>query len=120
MKPKSEQKTPHGNTQYPQGWNQLLQAAEPETWLIEPVELEPFKITLAKGTLRVFKTLVNGPLACPSRLRISDRVLILRRDYGLKITTEMYPGNGHSECQRFGVYFLQDKAIRVSLNKEAA
>mgnify|MGYP001800072087 CR=1 FL=1 len=119
MKPK--QKQPPTSTRYSQSWNPLEQAQPPETWLIEPKEGEAFEVRFpANGTLRVFKTLVKAPLACPSRLRISDRILILRRDYGLNITTEMYPGNGQSECQRFGVYFLEDKATRVSDHEEAA
>ena len=71
-------------------WSSFPTASGAETWeLTLPGEV-PRQVTLSKGNLRVFKAIQEAPLYCASRVRISDRVLILKRDYGGNITTHMF------------------------------
>lgn len=95
-------------------------------WADLPTETAPaqYEITLADGTTSIIKlakdnrtllaALINQPVYCASPVRISDRVCILRHEYGVPITKQMYANDKATGRAKFGVYFLDAKARRVS------
>ncbi|WP_073333838.1 hypothetical protein [Wenxinia saemankumensis] len=64
---------------------------------------------LSKRNRQVLDALRQGPVYCASPVRLSDKVLILKRDYGLDIETIRIDGD---EEGRFGVYRLVS-AVRL-------
>ncbi|WP_299739083.1 hypothetical protein [uncultured Roseobacter sp.] len=77
-------------------------------------------ITLAKGNRVILDALLAQPVYCASPVRISDRVCILRREYGVPITKEMYENDTATDRARFGVYFIGDGVKRLSDVEDAA
>jgi hypothetical protein len=53
-------------------------------------------------------------------VRISDRVCILRHEYGVPIIKEMYENDAATDRSKFGVYFLDCRVERLSDNGSAA
>ena len=70
-------------------------------------------ITVAKGNRIILDALMQQPVYCASPVRISDRVCILRRDYGVPITKEMYSHDTATDRAKFGVYFLSGNVRRI-------
>lgn len=62
--------------------------------------------TVSKGNRRVLDALIRGPVYAASPVRISDRVCILRNQYNVPITIEMYENDTDTDRARYGVYFL--------------
>lgn len=106
--------TPPPNSQRNMSWDDFPQAQSPETFELVSPSGDIHNITLGKGTLRVFKALVNGPLYAASPVRISDRILILKQDHGVNIQTLMFNNDRVTGRQRFGVYVLMDTARRLN------
>lgn len=65
-------------------------------------------VTLSKRLRQVLEALLCGPIRCASPVRLSDAVLILRRDYGLNIETDFHTDGEGDEAVTFGVYTLVD------------
>ena len=72
------------------------------------------QITLAKGNRIILDALINQPVYCASPVRISDRVCILKRDYRVPITKEMFENDAATDRAKFGVYFLNGRVERIS------
>ncbi len=70
-------------------------------------------VTLAKGNRIIMDALLQRPVYCASPVRISDRVCILRRDYGVPIDREMYEADPHTGGERYGVYFIGAGVRRI-------
>lgn len=89
-------------------WDDCVPTPKKDTVTLISPEGDERTITLTKGNLRILRTMQRSPVYCASPVRISDRVLILKRDYGVNIRTDMYAAKGGTECERFGVYTLLD------------
>ena len=70
-------------------------------------------ITLAKGNRIILDALLKQPVYCASPVRISDRVCILRHEYCVPITKEMYENDAATDRAKFGVYFLDGCVERL-------
>jgi hypothetical protein len=64
--------------------------------------------------------LIIQPVYCASPVRISDRVCILKRDYRVPITKEMFENDAATDRTKFGVYFLNCRVERITENGGAA
>ena len=71
-------------------------------------------IKLAKGNRVILDALIAQPVYCASPVRISDRVCILRNEYGVPITKKMYANDTATDRARFGVYFLDGHVERLT------
>lgn len=77
-------------------------------------------ISLAKGNRIILDALLKQPVYCASPVRISDRVCILRHEYGVPITKQMYENDAATDRAKFGVYFLNCRVERIAENGGAA
>jgi hypothetical protein len=77
-------------------------------------------ITLAKGNRIILDALIAQPVFCASPVRISDRVCILRHEYGVPIIKEMYENDAATDRARFGIYFLDGRVERLTDSGGAA
>ena len=98
------------NTLHVNRWDELPDTVKPATYRV--VETNR-KFTVQKKTRQTLEGLRNQPVACASKCRISDRVLLLRRDCGLNIEIEMFQSDGDTQGESFGVYFLESKVERI-------
>ena len=89
-------------------WDDAEKAPKAQVAILRSPTGDQRQTVLKDGNLRILKTLAKAPLYCASRVRISDRVLILKRDHGVNIRTDMYRAPEGSDCDRFGVYTLLD------------
>lgn len=110
---------PAANTQSINRWEDTPKLTSPAEYEISQEHGETRVENLAKGNRRILEALMLCPIYCASRVRISDRVLILKRDYGVAIRTDMYTSDGTSECERFGVYTLDCQVRRLDLEVAA-
>ncbi|MDA8746659.1 hypothetical protein N9M66_00430 [Litoreibacter sp.] len=114
-------KRPPANALRVDAWRDLPLDTAPATYRVNDSEGETHKFTLAKGNRIILDALLKQPVYCASPVRISDRVCILRRDYGVPITKEMYENDTATDRAKFGVYFLDASAVeRVTYEGEAA
>lgn len=105
--------TPPRDAKHIRSWRDLPQTETRASYdLVSPTG-EKRRISLKDGNRRVFEGLMQHPVFCASPVRLSDRVLILKRDFGVSIRTEMYSGDHATDSERYGVYFLDDDVIRV-------
>lgn len=77
-------------------------------------------ITVAKGNRIILDALIARPVFCASPVRISDRVCILRHEYGVPITKQMYENDAATDRSKFGVYFLDGQVERLADDGGAA
>lgn len=75
---------------------------------------------LAKRRRQVLELLARGPVYCASPVRISDIVHILKREIGLDVHTEYYPGDPKIGAGAYGVYFLKSYVRRLAARRVAA
>ena len=75
---------------------------------------------LSKRKRQVVDLLIRGPVYCASPVRISDIVHVLKRETGVHIHTEYYPGDPNTGAGAYGVYYLQSDVRRELDAKEAA
>lgn len=94
-------------------WTDMPEAISLARYEITDTDGDTRTITLAKGNRIVMDALLAQPVYCASPVRISDRVCILRRDYGVPITKEMYENDKATDRARFGVYFIGDGVRRI-------
>lgn len=112
---------PPSNAQRMSRWADFPSAGKVQNFKVRSADgVERLECITGRGTIRVLLALINGPLFCASPVRISDRVLLLKRDYGLTIRTETYSNDKETDRMRFGVYFLDDQVTPVSERGVAA
>ena len=112
---------PPNNTLRVEAWRDLPSETSPASYLVKDDDGLVSKITLAKGNRIILDALLAQPVYCASPVRISDRVSILRREYGVPITKEMYDNDTATDRARFGVYFLEEGTVeRIEPVGEAA
>jgi hypothetical protein len=104
---------PPKNTLRVQGWKDLPKDRSTARYEIPTADGGTRVITLKSGNRVVLDALISRPLLCASPVRISDRVCILRHEYGVPIDREMYDGDEATEGQRFGVYFIGKGVRRI-------
>ena len=94
---------PPANAQFIMRRSDLPPERAKKAYSIGPGDGEKRTVHLDKISRQVVDALRSGPVFAASPVRISDRVLILRRDYGIEIETLMiYPADGG----RYGIYRL--------------
>ena len=101
---------PPANTIHVSRWDDLPDEIKPATYRVIDTG---HTFTVQKKTRQTLEGLIRQPVACASKCRVSDRVLLLRRDCGLNIEMEMFKGDGHSQGESYGVYFLKSKVERI-------
>lgn len=112
-KPNATTDRPPANALRVSKWTDMPEATSLARYEITDIDGETKTITLAKGNRIVMDALIAQPVYCASPVRISDRVCILRRDYGVPITKEMYENDKATDRARFGVYFIGDGVRRI-------
>lgn len=118
---KPEFELPPANAQRKNRWADFPKAAKVQNFKVRTLDGDERLVCVTgRGTVRVLLALVDGPLYCASPVRISDQVLLLKRDYGLSIRTETYSNDKETDRMRFGVYFLDDQVTLVSEREVAA
>ena len=95
-------------------WSDMPTGTAPARYEITGEDGQSTTITLAKGNRIILDALIERPIYCASPVRISDRVCILRRDYGVPITKEMYSNDAATDRAKFGVYFLSGVVRRIN------
>lgn len=104
---------PPANALRVERWSDMPTGTAPARYEIIGEDGKAKTITLAKGNRIILDALIKQPLYCASPVRISDRVCILRHDYGVPITKEMYDNDTATDRAKFGVYFLAGKVRRI-------
>lgn len=94
-------------------WNDLGTQTAPAKYEITGEDGRTKAITLAKGNRIILDALIKQPVYCASPVRISDRVSILRREYGVPIIKKMYENDTATDRAKFGVYFLNGNVRRI-------
>ncbi|WP_425084025.1 hypothetical protein [Ruegeria profundi] len=118
---KQELELPPSNAQRKNRWADFPNAAKIQNFKVRNSDAGERLVCISgRGTIRVLLALIDGPLYCASPVRISDRVLLLKRDYGLSIRTETYSNDKETDRMRFGVYFLDDNVTPIAANGVAA
>jgi hypothetical protein len=77
-------------------------------------------VTLSKRRRQVMDLLMQGPVYCASPVRISDIVHLLKRETGVEVDTEYYPGDKETGDGTYGVYLLRSTVTRVEREGVAA
>ena len=85
---------------------------QPATYLVTNGERKPDRKVLNKRQRQVTEALMGGLLYCASPVRLSDIVLLLR-ERGIDIETEMFKGDPGTDTEKFGVYRLRSNIQRV-------
>lgn len=113
-------KTPPKNTLHVNRWTELPNCLEPAQYCYSKDGKEVY-FTTSKKARQVLEGLMQRPIACASKCRISHYVSVFKRDHGLEIHMTMYrpEGNTPQGGESFGVYTLKSNIERVS-DKEAA
>jgi len=104
---------PPANALRVNAWYDLSPDEMPAKYEIISDDGQTKTITLAKGNRIILDALIRQPVYCASPVRISDRVHILKSEYGVPITKEMYANDKQTGRQRFGVYFIGDGVRRI-------
>lgn len=90
----------------------MCKAISPATYRVINEDGNQSAITVSKGNRIVLDTLLKQPVFCASPVRISDNVCILRNEYGVPITKEMYENDSATGRAKFGVYFLDANLVQ--------
>jgi hypothetical protein len=105
---------PPANALRVDAWRYLPADRTPAQYQITDSDGDTRTITLAKGNRIILDALIKQPVYCASPVRVSDRVCILRHEYGVPITKEMYENDIATDRAKFGVYFLGDGVTRLN------
>ena len=92
----------------------------PAHYLIGDEGREPTKVLLSKRRRQVMDLLKQGPVYCASPVRISDIVHLLKRETGVAVDTEYYPGDTETGAGTYGVYFLRSTVTLIQHDEVAA
>lgn len=109
--------SPPRNTLRVNAWRDLPKDRLTARYTIPTEDGGTKEIALANGNRIVLDALLSQPVYCASPVRISDRVCILRHEYGVPIMREMYDGDAATDRQRFGVYFIGEGVQRIEGGK---
>ena len=93
------------------GWHHCEQAHGAETLRLRSPDGDEREVTLSRGNLRILKTLQRGPVFCASPVRLSDRILVLKRDFGVNIRTDMFSAGSGSNRESYGTNTLLDTVL---------
>ncbi|MFG6581583.1 hypothetical protein [Sulfitobacter sp. 1A12779] len=104
---------PPANALRVERWSDMPKGTAPARYEVVSEDGKTKTFTLAKGNRIILDALIQQPVYCASPVRISDRVCILRRDYGVPITKEMYSNDTATDRAKFGVYFLSGTVRRI-------
>lgn len=104
---------PPSNALRVEAWRDLPGEKAPAHYEITHEDGTKDRITLARGNRIILDALIAQPVFCASPVRISDRVCVLRHEYGVPITKEMYDNDADTDRARFGVYFLDGDVRRI-------
>ncbi|AXI45115.1 hypothetical protein C1J03_03125 [Sulfitobacter sp. SK012] len=105
---------PPVNTLRVEAWRDLPTEKALARYEITGQDGEKRTITLAKGNRIILDALLLSPVYCASPVRISDRDCVLRREYGVPITKEMYENDAATDRATFGVYFIGQGVHRIT------
>ena len=100
-------------------WRDLPSVEGLASFEIRNGDQETIMVTVSKHQRQVLEGLMEHPIYAASYCRISDQVAMLR-ELGIDIETKMYRNDPETGRQRYGVYFLKSKVIRISLGEVAA
>lgn len=92
----------------------------PAHYLIACGDGAPTKVLLSKRRRQVMELLKQGPVYCASPVRISDIVHLLKRETGVIVDTEYYPGDSETGAGTYGVYFLRSTVTPIQHDEVAA
>jgi len=104
---------PPANALRVEKWSDMPNGTAPARYEVVAEDGTTKTFTLANGNRIILDALIQQPVYCASPVRISDRVCILRRDYGVPITKEMYSNDTATDRAKFGVYFLNGNVRRI-------
>ena len=110
---KSKPSTPPANALRVKGWHDLPSQRTPARYQVTDNDGNTRTFTLAKGNRVILDALLKSPVYCASPVRVSDRVCILRHEYGVPITIEMYQNDRATDRAKFGVYFIGEGVERI-------
>ncbi|MEM9971537.1 MAG: hypothetical protein AAF762_10620 [Pseudomonadota bacterium] len=113
-----QENTPPANTRWIMRGADLPPLREPAKYAIIATDGSTKEVVLRKRQRQVVDLLTQGPVYCASPVRLSDIVHILKREIGLEVETEMYPGD--EDNAQYGVYFLKSKVVRIADERVAA
>ena len=113
MKHTSSLKHPLANALCVTGWKDLPTDRTPARYLVTDSSGETREVTPAKPNLVILDALVEQPTYCASPVRVSDRVFVLRSEYGVPITIEMYENDADTTRSKYGVYFIGEGVARI-------
>lgn len=116
---KTNQLKPPANAQRIWRVADLPKHRAPAHYLIATDDGEPTKVLLSKRRRQVMDLLMQGPVYCASPVRISDIVHLLKRETGVQVDTEYYPGDVETGAGAFGVYFCRSNVTLLD-NREVA
>ncbi|SFU06909.1 hypothetical protein [Sedimentitalea nanhaiensis] len=106
-------KHPPANVLRVTGWKDLPTDRTPALYRVTGSNGDSREFTLAKGNRVILDALLRQPIYCASPVRVSDRVCVLRREYGVPITIEMYENDAATDRAKFGVYFIGEGVARI-------
>jgi hypothetical protein len=113
MKPEQTNARPPANALRVKRWADLPTERAPARYQITDSDGSTRTITLAKGNRIILDALLKSPVYCASPVRVSDRVCILRHEYGVPITKEMYANDRATDRAKIVVYFLGEGVERI-------
>jgi hypothetical protein len=96
-----------------EAWRDLPSDTKRARYKITDPNGDSHTITVAKGNRIILDALIAQPVYCASPVRISDRVCILRHEYKVPITKEMYQNDSATDRAKFGVYFIGGQVERL-------
>jgi len=104
---------PPANALRVKGWRDLPDGRTPARYQVTDDDGNTRTFTLAKGNRVILDALLKSPVYCASPVRVSDRVCVLRHEYGVPITIEMYQNDTATDRTKFGTYFLGEGVERI-------
>lgn len=116
----TQEKTPPANARRITRVADLPDDRTPAQYAVTNTDGTTSVATLQKRQRQVMDLLIAAPVHCASPVRISDIVHILKREIGLEVETEMYPGDEVTGAGSYGVYFLKSTVVRIADERVAA
>lgn len=108
MKTDNQPKLPDSGTRWIMNRLDLPQRYADGRFLVTKADGTSFEVILSKRNRQVLEALMHSPLYCASPIRLSDKVLLLRHEFGINIATTFYDDENGPVTTRYGVYTLVD------------
>lgn len=115
-----KEKTPPSNAKRVYKWADLPDHTSPARYMVTDPGQEPRVIIVSNHRRQVLDGLLRSPIYSASYCRISDQVLPLRRDHGVNIRCDMYRNDPETGRERYGIYVLESKVVRIADERVAA